>query len=253
MTPAETPAKPSGSTWSPSVKYNANDSLTVEMKDASGKWVGIDTKAKGGSQQGQGNLADFEAGATPEVRLRDNQTGQIIGMDSPQARITKQADGSIVVSFEDRAKGDNDFDDAVVTLKPGKPGKPAAGGAEKPGGADGPAEAARAEFDVTQLLELLQALSDSVSLIDGAKGLTEGQQNELFDKIADVIAPIATALDAKGEGGSDVTPDEVVGIMEAVMGLTGSIEARVDDSTDKNEALDSLAMGVGKVADEMAA
>lgn len=252
--PGET-APPENRSWSPSVSYpDAADSLTVEVKDASGEWKAIDTKTEGMGETGHGGLADFEAGENPEVRLRNNTTGQLINMDDPQARVTEQEDGTIIVNFEDRDGGDNDFDDAVVTLKPGKPSEapdaPEGGeGPDAPGGDDG----AQAQFDETQLLELLQALSDTIGLIEGSNSLSEADKEMLLDKVTEVVSPMVDALDAGGEGGSAVTDEEVAMILQGVSGLNEGIEGSVDDSSDKNDVLDSLAMGVGQVADAMVA
>ncbi|WP_019956782.1 DUF4114 domain-containing protein [Yoonia vestfoldensis] len=247
------PPAPTARKWQPSVSYSAGDSLTVEMKNAKGEWTEVDTKAKGNGKQGNGSLAPIEAGMTPEVRLRNNSTGQIIDASSQQMRTTKQEDGTVIVQFEDRKNGDNDFNDAVVTLRPGAPVSSEQRAAKTDATSETTdASAALADFDVTQLLDLLQALSSSISLINSSKNLSKADADALFEKIGGVVETIANALDASGEGGAAVTPEEVASILETVGGLNADIEAKIDDSGEKNDVLDALAMGVGKVADEMA-
>lgn len=151
--------------------------------------------------------------------------------------------------------GKSNFAVKSITTETGgeAPEAPDAPDAPEPApGADDGEEAARADFDITQLLDLLQALSDTIALIDGAEALSDQERGALLDKVAEVIEPIADALDADGEGGEAVTAEEVATIMEGVSGLNEGIEAEIDDSGTKNDALDALAMGVGKVADELA-
>ncbi len=100
---------------------DAKDPLTVQVFDEkTGEWMDIDTKAKGKGNKGGRDLADFEFNddlSNLQVRLLNNNTGQVIDKSTEQMRSSRLADGSIEFRFEDRRNGDNDFNDAVVTFK----------------------------------------------------------------------------------------------------------------------------------------
>ena len=172
-------------------------------------------------------------------------------MDGDQTAKIDQAFDELVFTS---GGGKSDFAVKSITTETGGEEAPeASGGAAGPDEAGGAAEeAARADFDVTQLLDLLQALSDTIALIDGAQNLSDADKDALLDKVADVVDPIAQSLDEDGEGGGAVTGEEVATILEGVTGLNEEVEDEIDDSGSKNDVLDALAMGVGRVADEMA-
>ena len=254
----EEAAAPRRTTFEPSVEYNAGDSLTLEYKDpATDEWVAIDTKT-GGGDPGAGDLADVSFEGAPEdleVRLRNNTTGQVVGMDDEQARVTERADGSLVIAFEDRANGDNDFNDAVLTLTPVETGDaggaPAEGPGDVAGGApsDGPP---RASFDASSLLELLEALMDAIGLVDGSEELSDEQRDALFEKLGAVLEGLTDAIDPAGEGGASVTAEEVATIAETVEGLNEGLEDGIEDGGDKNETLDAMTDGLMALLDLIA-
>ncbi|WP_296428467.1 hypothetical protein [Yoonia sp.] len=108
--------QPSAVTTSANVTYDAWDQLAVDYKDpVTGAWVAFGSHAGSGQSGESASLQGSPANV--EIRVRNLSTGQVIGMDSGQAIRTVNQDGTVTVGFEDRANGDGDFNDVVITMR----------------------------------------------------------------------------------------------------------------------------------------
>lgn len=211
------------------------DGATVELVDLFGG-------EKGGQENGTIKVMK-DGEQVDEIAVRGDMDGnQSVKIDQPFDELVFESNGK-----------ESDFAIKSITTETGGAAPEGTGGADGADETPGVDDGAQAQFDETQLLELLQALSETIGLIDGSTSLSEDDKGMLLDKVAEVVGSMVDALDAGGEGGGAVTNEEVATILEGVSGLNEGIEGAVDDSSDKNDVLDSLAMGVGQVADAMAA
>lgn len=221
----------------PSITYGGTHSLTVEVfNENTQSWDQIDTKSAGRGVQGAGNLASFDVtGDLSELKVRilNNKEGTVYESSSDNARVTKQADGGVVINFEDLKLNDSDldFNDAVVTLRPG--------GATSPTPAPAPSEGGF-NFDSTQLVDLLKSLEKMTEVVDSSD-IAEPEQNDLLDHIISVTELITEILSATGDQGGDVTLDEMTAMLDAVSSLQQLFEDGMPgDGDEERSVLDEV-------------